>query len=256
MVSTSTNRGKRERDVSMHSTDNSLSHNMYDTDEEKVPVLDLSERVERRSTKIVRREIVIASPSRMDEDNDDCSAGGDDPRTNKLVLPETRPRHLGFDVQSVDILHVFSFLVYSDDVYQVQLVSKRWRELTSTPSLWLMLPDVTADGSINWLNFRNLGIKNKGTEGTCYRCFQRSTGRMLAMKRARVFPKGKGVPYYMLRELAVLQGIKHPNIASLEMISLANGKLHVFFPFVDKTLHEIINPTSDPNGGRILPEHQ
>ncbi|RHY28388.1 hypothetical protein DYB32_006009 [Aphanomyces invadans] len=256
MVSTSTNRRKRERDVSMHSTDSYLSHNMYDTDEEKVPVIDPSERVEHRSTKIVRREIVIASPSGMDDDND-CSAGGDDPRTNKLVLPETRPHHLGFDVQPVDIiLHVFSFLVYSDDVYQMQLVSKRWRELTSTPSLWRMLPDVTADGSINWLNFRNLGIKNKGTEGTCYRCFQRSTGRMLAMKRARVFPKGEGVPYYMLRELAVLQGIKHPNIASLEMISLANDELHVFFPFVDKTLHEIINPTSDPNGGRILPEHQ
>lgn len=58
----------------------------------------------------------------------------------------------------------------------------------------------------------------------------------------------------MLRELAVLKGIKHDHIASLELISLAKDELHVFFPYVDKTLHEIINPSGDPNGGRVLPE--
>lgn len=58
----------------------------------------------------------------------------------------------------------------------------------------------------------------------------------------------------MLRELAVLKGIQHDHIASLEMISLVRDELHVFFPYVDKTLHEVINPTGDPNGGRVLPE--
>uniref|UniRef100_H3G5R2 Cyclin-dependent kinase 2 homolog n=1 Tax=Phytophthora ramorum TaxID=164328 RepID=H3G5R2_PHYRM len=91
----------------------------------------------------------------------------------------------------------------------------------------------------------------KGTEGTCIQCCQRSTGKILAMKKARVFPKGEGVPYYMLRELAVLKGIRHDHIASLELISLAKDELHVFFPYVDKTLHEIINPMGDPSGGRI-----
>jgi cyclin-dependent kinase 2 len=33
----------------------------------------------------------------------------------------------------------------------------------------------------------------------------RSTGDLLAVKRARVYPQGEGVAYYMLRELAVLQ---------------------------------------------------
>ena len=58
----------------------------------------------------------------------------------------------------------------------------------------------------------------------------------------------------MLRELAVLKGIKHDHIASLELISLAKDELHVFFPYVDKTLHEVINPTGDPSGGRVLSE--
>ncbi|KAF0715391.1 Aste57867_3394 [Aphanomyces stellatus] len=243
-------RRKRERD-----SDSDLSRILSDQEdeEEKLPIIDPSERVEHRSTKLVRREIVIASPSGMDDD-DSLEEKSMTMSRSTTVTENLRP---GFDVQPVDmILHVFSFLICSEDLYQMQLVSKRWRELTSQKSLCRVLPDTTPDGAINWLSFRNLGIKNKGTEGTCYRCFQRSTGRLLAMKRARVFPKGEGVPYYMLRELAVLQGIKHANIASLEMISLAKDELHVFFPYVDKTLHEIINPTSDPNGGRILPEHQ
>ncbi|EQC39305.1 CMGC/CDK/CDC2 protein kinase [Saprolegnia diclina VS20] len=227
-----------------------------DDDDEMLLSIDPSERVEHRSTKLVRREIVIASPVA----NDDMEDVHDDKLEATASATETaRPDglRLGFDLQPVDmILHVFSFLIGADDLHNMQLVSKRWQELTSHTSLYRHVPNTTPDGTINWLNFRNLGIKNKGTEGTCYRCYQRSSGKVLAMKRARVFPKGEGVPYYMLRELAVLQGIHHPHIASLEMISLAKDELHVFFPYVDKTLHEIINPTSDPNGGRVLPEHQ
>ncbi|CAK4078763.1 unnamed protein product [Aphanomyces euteiches] len=244
------NRRKRDRD-----SDSDLSRILSDKedDEEKLPIIDPSERVEHRSTKLVRREIVIASPSGIDDDENLEEKSMVCVRTGGVA----ENLRLGFDVQPVDmILHVFSFLINTEDLYQMQLVSRRWRELTSQRSLCRVLPNTTADGTINWLNFRNLGIKNKGTEGTCYRCFQRSTGKLLAMKRARVFPRGEGVPYYMLRELAVLQGIKHPNIASLEMISLAKDELHVFFPYVDKTLHEVINPTSDPNGGCKLPEHQ
>ncbi|KAJ8576914.1 hypothetical protein ON010_g2292 [Phytophthora cinnamomi] len=139
-------------------------------------------------------------------------------------------------------------------------VSRKWKDLTSRRTLYRSLPSVTPEGSVNWINFKNLGVKNKGTEGTCIKCCQRSTGKILAMKKARVFPKvcgvllGEGVPYYMLRELAVLKGIKHDHIASLELISLAKDELHVFFPFVEKTLHEVINPSGDPNGGRVLPE--
>ncbi|OQS01847.1 cyclin-dependent kinase with F-box domain, partial [Thraustotheca clavata] len=245
-------RRKREREHDMDVA--RLLSEKVDDDEEMLLSIDPSERVEHRSNKLVRREIVIASPVN-NEDMEDIHEEKLSPEASKA--PRLESLRLGFDLQPVDmILHVFSFLVGTDDIYNMQLVSKRWRELISHTSLFRHVSNTTTEGTINWHNFRNLGIKNKGTEGTCYRCYQRSTGKILAMKRARVFPKGEGVPYYMLRELAVLQGIQHPHIASLEMISLAKDELHVFFPYVDKTLHEIINPTSDPNGGRVLPEHQ
>ncbi|KAF1780303.1 Cyclin-like [Phytophthora cactorum] len=195
--------------------------------------IDPSERaVEHRASKVVRREILIASPAA----NDDEDWEGNAPLETIMEEVEavlTPSEH--FDLQPIDIiLHVFSFLVTAKDLQNMAQVSK----------------NVTPEGSVNWINFKNLGIKNKGTEGTCIKCCQRSTGKILAMKKAR----GEGVPYYMLRELAVLKGIKHDHIASLELISLAKDELHVFFPYVDKTLHEIINPSGDPNGGRVLPE--
>ncbi|TDH69264.1 hypothetical protein CCR75_002261 [Bremia lactucae] len=215
--------------------------------------IDPSERaVEHRASKVVRREILIASPAA----NDDEDWEGNAPLEVKMEEVEavvTYSEH--FDLQPIDIiLHVFSFLVTATNLQNMTQVSKKWRELISRRSLYRSLSSVTSEGSVNWINFKNLGIKNKGTEGTCIKCCQRSTGKILAMKKARVFPKGEGVPYYMLRELAVLKGIKHDHIASLELISLAKDELHVFFPYVDRTLHEIINPTGDPNGGRVLPE--
>ncbi|CAI5730866.1 unnamed protein product [Peronospora destructor] len=215
--------------------------------------IDPSERaVEHRASKVVRREILIASPAANDEDDWEGN------RPLEVKMNEVEPvlalsEH--FDLQPVDIiLHVFTFLVTAKDLQNMAQVSKKWKELTSRRSLYRLLPSVTPEGSVNWINFKNMGIKNKGTEGTCIKCCQRSTGKILAIKKARVFPKGEGVPYYMLRELAVLKGIKHDHIASLELISLAKDELHVFFPYVDKTLHEVINPTGDPTGGCVLPE--
>lgn len=216
--------------------------------------IDPSDRaVEHRANKLVRREILIASPA-PNEDDEWEGANTDDFDMDETKAGVVQPlEHI--DLQPVDmILHIFSFLVSPEDFPNMGLVSRRWRELTSRRSLCSALPSILPDGAVNWLNFQNLGIKNKGTEGTCFKCHQRSTGKILAMKKARVFPKGEGVPYYMLRELAVLKGIKHDHIASLEMISLAKDELHVFFPYVDKTLHEIINPTGDPSGGRVLSE--
>ncbi|CAH0474877.1 unnamed protein product [Peronospora belbahrii] len=216
--------------------------------------IDPSERaVEHRASKVVRREILIASPAANDEDDWEGGNRSLKVKLNEVEAVLTPSEH--FDLQPIDIiLHVFSFLVTAKDLQSMAQVSMKWKELTSRRSLYRSLLSVTPEGSVNWINFTNLGIKNKGTEGTCIKCCQRSTGKMLAMKKARVFPKGEGVPYYMLRELAVLKGIKHDHIASLELISLAKDELHVFFPYVDKTLHEVINPTGDPMGGRVLPE--
>ncbi|KAG6604639.1 CMGC/CDK/CDC2 protein Kinase [Phytophthora cinnamomi] len=74
------------------------------------------------------------------------------------------------------------------------------------------------------------------------------------MKKARASPKGEGLPYFALRELAMLREMKHEHISSLELVSFDKHGLHTFFPFVDNTLQKVVNPDEDPEGGRALSE--
>ncbi|KAF4129950.1 Cyclin C-terminal domain-containing protein [Phytophthora infestans] len=134
------------------------------------------------------------------------------------------------------------------------LVSKNWRELTDEQELYRPFPSVTPDGSVNWINFKKLSFKCEGSEGECFKCLERSTGRVLAMKRTRIFPEEEGVPYYMIRELGLLKGTTHDHITSLEIVSLVKDELHMFFPNVDRTLDDVIYPTGSCEDGRVLPE--
>ena len=104
-------------------------------------------------------------------------------------------------------------------------------------------------------NLKNLGLKNKGTEGKCFQVYERSSGRIFAMKRARVYPDGEGVPYYMLRELAFLSS-SHNHICNLQRVHLHDSSLHVFFEYVHTTLHDLINPTKLLHAGKALPRKQ
>lgn len=244
-------------DAGFQTRENSINSTKEGGEDESASVRYSMEPVERQvvhGALEMGREIVISSPSL--EDTEEVQ----DAEHSKLQKKESGASFhvkLGFDCQPIDlILNVFAFLVNTEDIYAMSQVSTRWRSLMNQTALFKGVESLNKDGSINWHNFQNLGHKNKGTEGDCFKCRQRSTGRLLAMKKARVFPKGEGVPYYMLRELAVLNGMCHPHISKLEIVSLAKDQLHAYFPYVDKTLHEIINPTSDPNtnSGQVLPE--
>ncbi|KAI9986039.1 hypothetical protein PInf_024881 [Phytophthora infestans] len=47
----------------------------------------------------------------------------------------------------------------------------------------------------------------------------------------------------MIRELGLLKGTTHDHITSLEIVSLVKDELHMFFPYVDRTLDDVIYPT-------------
>jgi serine/threonine protein kinase len=138
------------------------------------------------------------------------------------------------------LLMIFSYMVESDAMENATQVCRKWRDMCNDRSIWKQVKIVLDNGTVNWSNFRKLAQKSKGTEGTCHKCLCRSTGDLLAVKRARVFPKGEGVAYYMLRELAVLQDMQHPHINQLHRANLANDKLHIFFPFIERTLQDVL----------------
>jgi serine/threonine protein kinase len=66
----------------------------------------------------------------------------------------------------------------------------------------------------------------------------------MPLLQARVYANGEGVPYYMLRELAVLKDLSHPNITALRRVNLHQSQLRIFFDYVPTTLHDFINPSA------------
>src|SRR4051794_25375537 len=50
----------------------------------------------------------------------------------------------------------------------------------------------------------------------------------------------------MMRELAALMKLSHRNICTLKLVNLHDFSLHLLFPYVEKTLHDILNPMGEP----------
>jgi len=148
---------------------------------------------------------------------------------------------------------ILSYLVGTPAFWNAWVVCKEWNTICRGKKLWRRIPSFKPDGSLNRDAFEFLGLKNKGTEGLCFKVIHRSSGRTLALKKARVHPDAEGVPYYMLRELSFLKSTFHPNIATLEKISLVDNELHLIFNYTEMSLLELINPYNDPNGGFPLP---
>jgi cyclin-dependent kinase 2 len=57
-----------------------------------------------------------------------------------------------------------------------------------------------------------------------------------------VYRENEGVPYYMMRELAALKKIKNKHICELVLINLHDFNLHLVFHYIEKTLHDYMNP--------------
>ena len=174
--------------------------------------------------------------------------------SRKAVSPPKKVRHFN-DLHEETKLLIFSYLFQTNDLIRGPwAVCRSWNRLCRHANLWKKVRSFKKGGSINEFAFRFLGMKNQGTEGQCFKVLHRRSGRFFAMKRARVYPSGEGVPYYMLRELAFLKGLRHPNIATVERISLSSNKLYLFFDYVEKSLFDLINPNNDVNGGISLPQ--
>ena len=76
----------------------------------------------------------------------------------------------------------------------------------------------------------------------CNHGISRIDRKQYAIKKARVYRENEGVPYYMMRELAALKKIKNKHICEVLLINLNDFNLHLVFPYIEKTLHDYMNP--------------
>ena len=98
----------------------------------------------------------------------------------------------------------------------------------------------------------------EGTYGIVYKAKNRSTGRLVALKKIRLETEvrqlettlkisqyitayqAEGVPSTAIREISLLKELEHPNVVALIDVIHTNRKLYLVFEFIDMDLRKFM----------------
>ena len=62
----------------------------------------------------------------------------------------------------------------------------------------------------------------EGTYGVVYKCQNKETNELVALKKIRLENEDEGIPSTAIREISILKQLKHPNIVNL--LDLIHGE--------------------------------
>lgn len=93
-------------------------------------------------------------------------------------------------------------------------------------------------------------ILGKGSYGTVYLAKEKSTGRIVAFKEIK-YDRDTAISQEALREVAILRGLRHPNIIELLDVLYASSKVTLVFEYVPHDLNKVISDL--PEGDVIHP---
>ncbi|EPY74419.1 cyclin-dependent kinase-like protein [Camelus ferus] len=88
--------------------------------------------------------------------------------------------------------------------------------------------------------YEKIGKIGEGSYGVVFKCRNRDTGQIVAIKRFLESEDDPVIRKIALREIRMLKQLKHPNLVSLIEVFRRKRKLHLVFEYCDHTvLHEL-----------------
>ncbi|WWC91563.1 uncharacterized protein L201_006509 [Kwoniella dendrophila CBS 6074] len=81
----------------------------------------------------------------------------------------------------------------------------------------------------------------EGTYGKVYKARNTDTGVMVALKKIRLEGEKDGFPVTAMREIKLLQGLKHNNVVRLLEIMVSKGSVHMVFEYMDHDLTGLLS---------------
>lgn len=84
-----------------------------------------------------------------------------------------------------------------------------------------------------YLKLEKLG---EGTYGVVYKAKERTTDRIVALKKMRLDGEDEGVPSTAIREISLLRELRHTNVVRLFDVLHSENKLYLVFEFLDQDL--------------------
>ncbi|KAB0791595.1 hypothetical protein PPYR_03395 [Photinus pyralis] len=81
----------------------------------------------------------------------------------------------------------------------------------------------------------------EGTYGVVYKARNKKTGKLVAMKKVRLEGEDNGVPSTSIREISLLQELRHPNIVALDDFVMDEARIYLIFEFLSMDLKKYLD---------------
>ncbi|KAI5136713.1 cyclin-dependent kinase 2 [Nematocida ausubeli] len=89
--------------------------------------------------------------------------------------------------------------------------------------------------------FQKIQKIGEGTYGVVYKAKEKTTGRIIALKKVRLTDDREGVPATTIREISLLKDIKHKNIIALHQVVYTENKLYLVFEYAETDLKKFLD---------------
>ncbi|EEB93844.1 hypothetical protein MPER_07452, partial [Moniliophthora perniciosa FA553] len=83
----------------------------------------------------------------------------------------------------------------------------------------------------------------EGTFGKVYKARNTITGAHVALKRIRMEAEKEGFPVTAMREIKLLQSLRHNNVVRLHEMMVSSGSVYMVFEYMDHDLTGILSQT-------------
>ncbi|XP_062539033.1 cyclin-dependent kinase-like 1 isoform X1 [Armigeres subalbatus] len=116
----------------------------------------------------------------------------------------------------------------------------RWTSGDSSAGSALKALAERSRGSSRMDRYEKLSRLGEGSYGVVYKCRDRDTGSLVAVKRFVESEDDPAIRKIALREIRLLKNLKHPNLVCLLEVFRRKRRLHLVFEFCEHTvLHEL-----------------
>uniref|UniRef100_A0A0G4GP52 Cyclin-dependent kinase 2 homolog n=1 Tax=Chromera velia CCMP2878 TaxID=1169474 RepID=A0A0G4GP52_9ALVE len=99
--------------------------------------------------------------------------------------------------------------------------------------------------------YERLFAVGEGTYGVVFKAKERSSGKHVALKKIRLDHEDEGVPGTAIREVSILQTMKHPNIVDIREVHCTKEQMYLVFEFIDYDLKRYMKVH-----GNVVPQNQ
>ena len=102
------------------------------------------------------------------------------------------------------------------------------------------------------VKYQKLDKVGEGTYGVVYKCQNKETKKLVALKKIRLENEDEGMPSTAIREISILKQLHHPNIVNLLDLIHGEKKLYLVFEFLDHDLKKYLNLNGSPLSPQLV----